>query len=173
MLYTVKNLKKDLLRGIKHSYYAFVGGLLSFKYLKDIEIEGINYFCGYQYIEAQRALLFNDEVAYDAILNCTSIDEISKIKIKGVDDNIWYEKCQDIIRNYLRIRVSQDKMMQNSLKGLSEDVLVYCDKDDLVLGAGIFMFDCNIENPAYWEGNNIYGFLLTEIRDELLGKVGV
>lgn len=160
------------MRGIKHSYHSFLGGYLSNNYLSSLTIDGVAYLCGSQYIESQKALLFKDDTAYDNIMSAINEREVEKASLKNFDKEIWKTNCEHIYRTCLNARLEQDKMFTNYLVSIEEDIIVYCDKSDAISGVGLSMFDTNVDNPLYWEGDNLYGFLLTEIRDKLKGKDG-
>jgi len=51
--------------------------------------------------------------------------------------------------------------------------LVYADPHDTLLGVGLGMHSPDVSKPDKWQGRNVLGNVLTEIRDELLSKLQV
>jgi len=51
--------------------------------------------------------------------------------------------------------------------------LVYADPYDTVLGIGLSMRSPDVCKPDKWQGKNLLGQVLTEIRDELLSQLQV
>ena len=55
----------------------------------------------------------------------------------------------------------------NYLLDTGDSILVMTDPDDKVWGAGLAEDDPDLADPAKWPGENLYGFALMEVRDEI------
>lgn len=166
---SVRDLKNDLRICVKHTYHVFLGGYLSNNYRDPFEIDRTLYFCGSQYIESQKALLFNDMVSYNNIMGALNEDVIKKVasQIKGYSDDKWREHCVEILKAYVSARLQSSNVLKDELLKITEDVIVFSSDTDLVLGTGVSLFALYADNPLYWDGDNLYGFVLTEVRDNL------
>jgi len=51
--------------------------------------------------------------------------------------------------------------------------LAYADSHDTLLGIGLAMRSHDANKHERWQGRNILGYVLTDIRDELLSKLQV
>jgi ribA/ribD-fused uncharacterized protein len=48
-----------------------------------------------------------------------------------------------------------------------DKILAYMNPADTIWGTGLDMMDSRIKEPFEWPGENILGFVLMEVRDEL------
>lgn len=172
MQYSVKGLKADLRAGIKHSYHLFCGGLLSNNYPCKFTIDGVKYCCGVQFLEAQKAKVFQNDDVYEEIMNARNESEVLKCsnKLTNYDEVVWKQHFEEYAMMVLQSRVSSDSQFREYIKNIKEDIIVYSNKDDLISGNGLTMFDTNANNPLYWDGSNLWGFCVMQMRDKLTGK---
>jgi ribA/ribD-fused uncharacterized protein len=64
-------------------------------------------------------------------------------------------------------KFSQDENLKEFLLNTNERILVEASPMDKIWGIGLAADHPNIENPILWKGENLLGFALMEVRDEL------
>lgn len=185
MKYTVNDIIKRY-NTEKHLKYVFFWGhtvpawqtwevtkaCLSQWYDCRFQSDGITYYTAEQYMMAQKALLFQDTEIYDEIMAAGHPKQFKKLgrKIRHFDEKIWNEhKYEIVVRGNLE-KFSQNQQLRDFLLGTNTRILVEASPCDRIWGIGMSAEDKNIENPAYWKGENLLGFALMEVRDSLLEK---
>lgn len=122
-----------------------------------------------QYIQFQKALLFDDENIAAKILGTSSPWELRGIEnsISNYDEAIWERLCYSVVAygNYLKF--DSDIRWREYLLDTGNDILVYADENDTLLGIGLSKDDPDVCNPEKWKGKNIFGFALMDARDKL------
>lgn len=71
--------------------------------------------------------------------------------------------------NYLKFSQNQDLLAY--LASTRGKVLVEASPYDKIWGVGWREKDGNISNPMLWKGENLLGFILMEVRDDLLKDI--
>jgi len=71
------------------------------------------------------------------------------------------------------LQFTQNEDKQQELFQTAGTTLVYADPYDTLLGIGLGMQNQDANKQDKWQGSNILGHVLTEIRDELLSKLEV
>jgi len=61
--------------------------------------------------------------------------------------------------------------MKHELLLTAGTTLVHADPHDILLGIGMYMDNKDVCHQEKWNGENILGQVLTEIRDEFLSKI--
>lgn len=121
------------------------------------------------YMMAQKALLFNDNKAFEKIINCISPKDVKSIgrEIKSFDAQIWDENKYQIVKkgNFLKFNQNQD--LKNFLLSTNDKIIVEASPVDAIWGIGLAEDNPKAKNIHTWEGENLLGFALMEVRDEL------
>lgn len=68
------------------------------------------------------------------------------------------------------LKFSQNKELKEFLLSTNDAVLVEASPYDKVWGVGLKRDDIKINNPNKWQGENLLGFALMEVREKLLKK---
>lgn len=129
----------------------------------------IKYNCAEQYMMAQKALLFNDEIIYNKIMHEYNPSEIKRLGrlIRNFDSIIWDTMKYEIVFRGNMLKFSQNKSLAKKLKDTGKNILVEASPYDYVWGIGISEFSDNINEPELWPGKNLLGFALMEVRDNI------
>ncbi|MCU4491724.1 NADAR family protein [Acinetobacter guillouiae] len=133
------------------------------------EIDGVNYQSTEQYMMAQKAKLFNDEDIFQKILQT---DDPKKIKalgrlVKNYQDEIWIAHRYEIVVQGNLAKFSQDSDLKEFLLGTSDQIIVEASPVDQIWGIGLAADHVNATNPNAWQGLNLLGFALMEVRKQL------
>ncbi len=130
-------------------------------------VDGITYPTAEHWMMANKALLFNDLVAYKQILTAKSPGEAKNLgrNVMGFDEMLWVNKRYEIVVMGNIHKFNQHSAMQNFLMNTRSRVLVEASPIDKIWGIGLSEDAEGIDNPYFWNGLNLLGFALMEVRD--------
>jgi ribA/ribD-fused uncharacterized protein len=181
MKYSIDSLQKDFRAGKKIKYLFFWGHqpsadgsitktCLSQWWKSDFKIDTNNYCCMEQYMMAEKARLFDDKEILEEILECKQPKKIKELgrKVRNFDEEVWKKKRYSIILNGNYAKFIQNESLRRFLIETKNRVLVEASPYDKIWGIGMAADDEHIENPLEWQGQNLLGFALMEVRDELI-----
>lgn len=134
-------------------------------------IDGQQYNCAEQYMMAQKANVFGDKEVMTQILAETDQMTIKKLGrlVRNYDDNVWTEKRFQIVVDGNLAKFSQNDDLQQFLLSTGDKIIVEASPKDRIWGIGFDEFAPEATNPALWNGENLLGFALMEVRDRLKG----
>ena len=138
----------------------------------DFEVDGHKYNCAEQYMMAQKAWLFKDIEIFTKILDATDPKEIKALgrEVKNFDPKIWnLHKFEVVVKGNLG-KFGCNPDLKEFLLSTSDKILVEASPYDNIWGIGMKEGTPGIENPTNWKGENLLGFALMEVRDELRTK---
>ncbi len=132
-------------------------------------VDGVEYSTSEQYMMAQKALIFGDNTIYSEIMNASHPNEFKSLgrKISGFDEKIWNENKTDIVIKGNTAKFSQNQELKDFLLGTNDRILVEASPYDKIWGVGMSAKDSGITNPNCWQGENLLGFCLMEVRDKV------
>ena len=147
-------------------------GYLSNWYLSDFVINGIKYTSMEQYMMYQKAVVFGDHKIAEQIM---SISDVARIKALGRNvskykDSIWNGMRQILIYKGLVEKFRQNDELREALLGTGDSILAECAVQDKIWGIGLSMTDPNRGTIDQWKGQNLLGYALMLVRDELRGN---
>lgn len=131
------------------------------------DIEG--YCCMEQYMMASKAKLFGDEEICKKIMNSSEPKTIKSLgrKIRGFDEEVWNKAKHSIVINGNYLKFSQNRQLMNFLLQTGDKVLVEASPYDGIWGIQMSVNDERAQDPFKWQGSNLLGFALMEVREEL------
>lgn len=135
-------------------------------------VDGQYYNCTEQYMMAEKARIFGDEEIRQQILAEYSQLAMKKLgrKVRNYDDVTWKEKRFDVVVKGNIAKFSQNEKLQNFLLSTGEKILVEASPKDTVWGIGLDESSPEAIQPSKWNGENLLGFALMEVRDILSEK---
>ena len=138
----------------------------------DFEVGGHKYNCAEQYMMAQKAWLFKDIEIFGKILDATDPKEIKALgrEVKNFDPKIWNEHKFEIVVKGNLGKFGCNKTLKEFLLSTGDKILVEASPYDKIWGIGMKEGTLGIENPSNWLGENLLGFVLMEVRNELRNK---
>lgn len=133
------------------------------------EKEGVKYLTAEHFMMAQKALLFNDQGAFEKIIKARTPGEAKKLgrAVKDFDDTVWVKKRFEIVVEANCLKFSQNKDLLDFLLNTGDRVIVEASPLDTIWGIGLAQDHQDIENPHLWKGLNLLGFALMEVRERL------
>ena len=119
----------------------------------------------------QKAKVFGDEEVRNQILTETDQMTIKKLGrlVKNYDDSVWTERRFQIVVDGNLAKFSQNDDLRRFLLGTGNKIIVEASPKDRIWGIGFDEFAPEATNPALWNGENLLGFALMEVRDRLRG----
>ncbi len=130
---------------------------------------GKEYCCMEQCMMAGKALLFRDMDTFDAIM---AEGDPKKIKALGrrvtpFDGSLWDEVKHTLILNGNYAKFTQNEALRQFLLSTGDSLLVEASPYDIIWGIGLGAENPDAQHPAKWRGQNLLGFALMEVRDEI------
>lgn len=142
---------------------------LSQWYASSFEMNNVRYKCAEQYMMCEKARLFKDEEALDRILQAYHPNQMRLIgrQVKNFDSKVWDEKKVQIVKIANLAKFSQNPKLKKYLINTKNKILVKNVLHDKVWGIGLTKDSALRENPLNWNGENLLGFILMDIREIL------
>jgi ribA/ribD-fused uncharacterized protein len=132
-------------------------------------VDGEVFICAEQYMMSEKARLFGDDKTREKIMSASHPKEMKNLgrQIVGFNSVLWDKAKYSIVLNGNYYKFSQHKDMRDFLLQTGDKILVEASMYDTIWGIGLGEDDQNAVNPKEWRGENLLGFALMEVRDEL------
>ncbi|KAK3107123.1 hypothetical protein FSP39_011692 [Pinctada imbricata] len=139
-------------------------------YRCNMVIDGIRYNCAEQYMMHQKAVLMGDKESANLILSSNNPREQKQIgrRVKHFKETLWNEKRESIVKKGNLEKFRQNKALAEILKTTYPRVLVEASPFDKIWGIGLRSTDKRAKIKKEWKGRNLLGFILTDVRNELM-----
>lgn len=144
-------------------------GYLSNWYLSQFSVDGVTFSSMEQYMMYRKALCFHDSTMAAEILHTDDVARIKELgrRVSGYIDSIWSGIRQSVVYEGLMEKFSQNADLQELLKATGDAVLAECAVKDCIWGIGLSMKDPDRLDQTKWQGQNLLGFTLMRVREEL------
>ena len=118
---------------------------------------------------AKKAALFCDAEHRAEILSVRDPKRIKALgrEVRGFEEAVWQRFRYAIVLNGSWLKFSQNRELRDFLLSTGDKILVEASPYDRVWGIGLTEHEEAAENPLKWKGENLLGFALTEVREEL------
>ena len=118
---------------------------------------------------AEKARIFEDNEILEKIMKSDNPKQIKDLgrKVKNFNEVVWSKVRDNIIKNGNLAKFLQNENLKKFLLQTENVVIVEASPYDKIWGIGISVDDKAINNPLHWKGQNLLGFALMEVRDEL------
>ncbi len=133
-------------------------------------VDDILYKSAEHWMMAEKARLFKDEEILEKIINCESPGEAKKLgrQVRNFDVEIWNEHRYEIVKQGNHFKFEQNSDLKYFLLSTKNRVLVEASPVDSIWGIGLAKNNRKVYHPSQWQGQNLLGFALMEVRDELI-----
>jgi ribA/ribD-fused uncharacterized protein len=133
------------------------------------QIDGVAYKTAEHFMMAEKARLFKDGAALEAILACGTPAEAKAIgrTVKNFVDHDWKRQCSLSVIKGNVAKFDQNKALGAFLKSTGASILVEASPRDRIWGIGMGASNPDARNPSKWRGENLLGFALVEARAQL------
>lgn len=138
-------------------------------YEVSFEIEGVTYHNAEQFMMAQKALLFKDHDIYNQIISSSKPGKVKELgrEVRNFDLQVWEENRFDIVVKGNYHKFSQNKELSTFLINTKDRILVEASPVDTIWGIGLAQDDERALNPNLWKGQNLLGYALMEVREQI------
>ena len=179
---TLEELLKQIDEGKQFNYLHFWGhkqrGLQADKacfsqwFVAPFQIDGITYPTAEHYMMAGKARLFDDQAVLKEILVTSDPDMVKRLgrKVKNYDESAWVEHRFQIVVDGNYAKFSQNQKLKQYLLSTADKVIVEASPLDKIWGTGLAQDHPDSNSPHLWQGLNLLGFALMEVRCKLLAE---
>lgn len=138
-------------------------------FVSSFEVNGISYATAEHFMMAEKARLFSDVNTLQRILDAAIPAEVKRLgrEISGFNEEIWLEHRSEIVIAANLEKFSQNCELGEFLLKTGDQVIVEASPVDNIWGIGLAADDPRARNPKMWEGQNLLGFALMQVRDRL------
>lgn len=138
-------------------------------WLEDFSVSTQNYKCLEQFMMEQKAELFQETSIKQKILEVNSPEQIQALgkEIKAFDQIIWDKFKYAIALQGNWNKFNQKRILREFLLSTGDTLLVGASLNDSIWGIPLSMDSPDTQNLLKWQGQNLLGFALMEVRDEL------
>ena len=118
---------------------------------------------------AAKAELFGDKEIRDQILKCSDQKQIKALgrKVRGFEQKVWDKFKYAIVLLGNWHKFSQNRELREFLLSTGDSVLVEASPYDAIWGIRLAASSPEAQDPMKWRGQNLLGFALMEVREEL------
>ena len=89
--------------------------------------------------------------------------------VSGYDERLWNGIRQIVAYQGLLAKFMQNPELEEQLKATGETILAECAVRDRIWGIGLSMHDPNRLDPRKRQGQNLLGYTLMMVREQLSG----
>lgn len=138
-------------------------------YVAPFEIDGKKYICAEQYMMEQKAMLFDNVDIAQKIMETEdpSAHKALGREITGFVEEKWNQHKYQFVLNANYAKFSQNQLLKDFLLSTGGKILVEASPYDKIWGIGMSASDENITNPSMWQGQNLLGLALMQVREFL------
>lgn len=142
-------------------------GFLSNWFTSPFDLDNVHYSSMEQYIMYQKCMLFGDHATANKILLTEDPSEQKRLGklCAGYINGIWSGARQAIAIRGLLAKFSLNTDLRDQLLKTGNAYLVECAHSDKIWACGIRLNQPERFNASKWQGQNILGFALMEVRE--------
>lgn len=144
-------------------------GWLSNWYLSDFKINDVSFSSVEQYMMYEKATAFEDFNMAEKILETQNVGAIKQYgrQVADYNDIIWNGIRQIVVYKGLSAKFSQNEALCEKLKMTGSAILAECAVKDRIWGIGLSMNDPDRFDMNKWNGQNLLGFTIMQVRKQV------
>lgn len=144
-------------------------GYLSNWYISDFSFRGTCFSSVEQYMMYRKAIMFGDTIIRNRILSTNDVAEIKQLgrSVKNYNNTMWSGQRQIIVYQGLLAKFAQNDDLRTRLLNTGSAILAECAVSDKIWGIGLSMKDDRRFLVDQWQGCNMLGFSLMQVRNVL------
>lgn len=130
-------------------------------------VDRLVYLTAEHFMMAEKAALFGDQEIRDRILKARTPDAAKALgrKVRGFDDVLWLQHRFSIVLRANEEKFGQNPELHEFLNQTGNRILVEASPVDKVWGIGLAQDHKHAGDPNLWQGLNLLGFALMQVRD--------
>jgi conserved hypothetical protein, ribA/ribD-fused len=180
MTYDRKWLEAEWVAGLRPEFLMFWGhrtnkdgqigkSCFSQWFAASFDIDGQSYRTTEHWMMASKARIFGDTPALEAVLKSTTPNEAKSIgrKVRGFDADRWDAEKRTIVTVGNQAKFTQNPRLGAFLRSTGDAIIVEASPLDPIWGIGLSADAPDATNPTKWLGDNLLGFALMDVRDDL------
>lgn len=147
-------------------------GCFSNWYERPFIVDGITYYHTGQYVMAQKARLFHDDVSFERIMKTKDPRVCKRIgrEVTPFVAEVWEENRYQIVRTGNVAKFEQHPDLRKLLMDTCGTTLVEASPKDSVWGIALSAEDAKRIPEEKWPGQNLLGKVLMDIRADFIGR---
>lgn len=175
--YNIENLLNSIKYGEQFDYLFFYDDgehadatCLSPWFPVQFEVDGIVYKTAEHFMMANKANIFDDFDIQNEILACLTPREAKQLgrQVRNFDSQLWKNnRTKIVVRGNLN-KFEQNPELKKYLISTAPSILVEASPNDSVWGIGMARENPDALDPQKCCGENLLGFALMEVRDDLI-----
>jgi ribA/ribD-fused uncharacterized protein len=132
-------------------------------------VDGVTFASAEHYMMWRKALLFDDTTVAARVLAAASPAEAKALgrEVSGFSEPAWVAERLEIVVAGNLAKFGQNPSLRSYLLGTGSRVLVEASPLDRVWGIGLTADDPRATDPSSWQGLNLLGEALMEVRSRL------
>lgn len=154
---------------MKATVHLFLTGPLSQWHAARFEVDGIAYNCAEQFMMHKKALLFGDQAMAARILAAAKPHDQKRMgaAVKGFVEETWRTHRVAIVTTGNWAKFSQNEGLKRRLLQTGDAILAEANPRDAIWGIALAADDPRAQDPAQWQGENLLGQILMDVRAKL------
>ena len=180
MKYSIEWLQNQIEKDVHVEYFFFWGhtqkqtttidkSCFSQWFPSSFEAGGKTYKTAEHWMMVKKAMLFEDHEALEKIVHAEKPAVAKAIgrEVKNFVAGIWNARAYSIVVEGNLHKFSQREELKTFLLSTGNKILVEASPADAIWGIGLSQDATDAGNPLKWQGTNLLGFALMEVRDAL------
>jgi ribA/ribD-fused uncharacterized protein len=145
-------------------------GCFSQWYPAPLVVDDIRYLTAEHYMMAEKARLFGASELVAKIIEAPHPGAAKQLgrMVPDFNERVWIDNRFEIVVRGNRAKYSQNDALGAFLRGSKPRVLAEASPRDQIWGIGLAEDHPDAADPLKWRGENLLGFALMQVRDELL-----
>lgn len=117
----------------------------------------------------EKAVFFNDHESASKILREENPAKAKKLgrEVKNFDDSKWSKVCYEIMYLINYEKYFQNTRLKNILLNTGDKMIIEANPKDTRWGIGLSAEDDRVLDESQWQGENLLGKVLMQVRQEL------
>ena len=145
-------------------------GCFSNWYHAEFDYAGRHYHNVEQYMMFQKVMMFQQYDLAEKIMQTkdpAKCKKLGRTKFPEFNGDVWDKTCYTIVKRGVKAKFTQNPRIQKILLSTGNSLLAECSPSDKKWGIGIDINDPKKEDISKWNGQNLLGRILMEVREEL------
>lgn len=175
--YSLKLLQQDKRLDKREHFCFFFGKDAPFSNFHPARftVDGVIYTCSEQFMMHQKAVLFRDGFHAGEIMKAKVPLQMKKFgrKVQNFNPDIWGARSEKIMKRGLKAKFTENEHLKRELINTFPRILVEASPRDRLWGIGLGAKNEKAHCRLTWRGKNKLGYLLTNIRNEIMEEEGL
>jgi len=154
---------------VRDGFALFWGSPLSNWHKCKFEVDGRQFTSSEQYMMYAKAMIFNDIVTAQKILATNDPKKQKALgrEVKNFNEGIWDQYKAQIVLEGILEKFTQNVDLQEILLATGDLEIVEASPYDRIWGIGLAADHPDATNPKKWQGQNLLGLILKDVREFL------